>query len=438
MAEHRQTFKAQYLSKARRIVEDADKNKDILVRHLPVELLDTIVTYLDLRDIHALVKTGHRRLADAVTGSMFYRKRMDLEDVPHFLIDQPRSLARVPNMDTLCIDWNQADHVDLSHTLVTTLILRVCRFERLSLPPTLKHIYAEEVWVRDPIDMSACNMQSINIKTFHGQIILPDQTGDLRFFKLSRFYNSTSIRYVSEFLASHAFPSLEFLELYDDLTRQPDVITMPDLSHMPRLNTLCCTSNLIHQDAVVPQVKHLIIIFESTFEYAFFPNLTTMTAVFYQKMEPIPLPPLLKTLVLMGHYVVPRYWHPENVPFDNLIVHFRYPNLEDDLEDFLEENENATEEDFLDYPIPNARFFRISEVSDGAYILFDSYRNPELSRFQVEPDHHYVDLVTRLMDLDPERYDLSMLQASCDEDPFDRVETLSKVKYWSNGVGVKP
>jgi hypothetical protein len=53
------------VSKARRLNRVGDEKKEKFIRDMPTDLLDVIVSYLDLYDINSLVKTRHRRLANA-------------------------------------------------------------------------------------------------------------------------------------------------------------------------------------------------------------------------------------------------------------------------------------------------------------------------------------------------------------------------------------
>lgn len=415
-------------------------NPAIGLHRIPDDVMTYLSGLLDSQDLLP-VSLANRRWNNAVSRSMTTRKRLDLDDVPGPLLENPATFSQKHYLKELRISGTRAHHVDLSQSHIMTLRLNQCRFSSLLLPPALKELYIEDFWldgdesanIAPILDLSTLNLTKIDIDKFHGDVSLPLQTQQLTFLRVSNFFDHVNIQNVVHYLSRFAFPRLRFLQVYHDLNENPFLeANLHDLNHMPQLETLCCASNMIDTQATVLSVRHLIMIFDqvdtATPLYAFFPNVTSMAAILNSKVDSFALPPLLDTLFLFGFLHVPVYWNPAAPLIQNLVIKFYWTNGNLDEDEFLENNPEAEVEDFYKgYEIPRVPNFQIDDCSTNETQFFEW--NPQLEPYLIQHGENLNEQMANMMGLDTTEFNFDMFE-ECRFCDFDEVQRLRRKQNW--------
>jgi hypothetical protein len=342
-----------------------------LARHMPSEMLTNILSFVDLPDLPYVASTSSA-MRNAVRNGMPFRTRMDLVEVPRFVVENPNQFESVPRMKTLSLTGTRAGVTDLSHTTIETLIIESCNLQSLILPPTLKHIHINKMVMQQPLNLSHLNLETIDVRNMSQDIVFPHNTAPLCFFRSSNY--ATGFQTAIHYLKTHQFPKLAFVDIL--FNNSNHAIPFENFENMTALETLCCSSDMIVPQAIITGVKRVILYFENREfgeagqrEYAVFPDAEMMTAIFDNADvldTPIDLPPRLHTLILQGNYFIPMYWDPYLPHLERLVVFCVNPNPND-----------------IEYSLPAVDYFRIGFASDNA-AFFEN--NPHLNEFKLE-DH---------------------------------------------------
>jgi hypothetical protein len=295
-------------------------------------------------------------------------------------------------------------HVNLSHTTIETLMINSCRFKKLTLPSTIKHLYINDLSLAPDCELGLSHLspETLDIKSFRGEVTLPNDTMRLAFLRLQM-----DDRNIASKLMARQFPELTFLDILFNVERIPtDLPVLQHLNNMPKLKTLCCDCGVLSPVANIRGVEQLVLRAFDPDELpehpivTKFPDVTKMNLVLWEDIDTtnLELPPNLTTLVLHGYNHIPhhdRYWNErESVPrLENLVV-YMYWDVEmgdDDLD--------------WDISLPRVPYVRIGASDQIVFAKNEHLEGQYQLDMRTAPDE-----VAALLNMDRAQYDFHMIE----------------------------